>query len=188
MAPAGTSSPADPTATGVVLVGFMGSGKSHVGTLLARRLGLPFVDADALVEADAGPIATIFEERGESGFREVERRVVLGALADLADRPAVLSLGGGAVSHTDVRAALRAAPFVVWLDAPVEVLWRRVTRAARRGRRVRPLAADEATFAALYERRLPWYEEVATAVFRGAGERSPEEAAGWVADTLRGRR
>ena len=190
--PAGQNAPqeaisgaAEVSAPAVVLVGFMGSGKSHVGNLLSRLLGLPFVDTDRLVEAGHGPIATIFAERGEEAFRELERGVVLEALAALASAPAVVSLGGGAVSDADVRAALRAAPYVAWLSAPVDVLWRRVRRAARRSGGGRPLAADEATFRVLYEQRLPFYREVATAEFRNDGDHSAAEVAEWVADSVR---
>ena len=192
--------------TPVVLVGFMGCGKSHVGKLLARLLGLPFVDSDRLIEAELGSIEAIFAERGERAFREAERRVVLGALGGLRETPAVVSLGGGAVSDGDVCAALRAAPYVAWLSAPVDVLWSRVRRAARRdaarhsagghasndavasgrGSGARPLAGDEATFRALYEQRLPLYREVATAEFRNDGDHSAAEVAEWVVAAVQG--
>jgi len=173
-----------PRATAVVVIGFMGSGKSHVGTLLSRLLQLPFVDTDRLVEAEHGPIEKIFVERGEAEFREVERDVVLRALAGLGASPAVVSLGGGAVSDGDVRAALHAASYVAWLSAPVDVLWRRVRRAARRSGGGRPLARDEVAFRALYEERLPLYREVATAEFRNDGDHSAAEVAEWVASSV----
>lgn len=194
MSEAGQETPSgEPSAAGVssvVLVGFMGCGKSHVGTLVSRLLGVPFVDTDRLIEAEHGPIATIFAERGEEAFRDVEREVVLARLAELAGSPAVVSLGGGAVTDGDVRAALRAAPYVAWLSAPVDVLWRRVRRAARRSgggptTHGRPLAEDEATFRALYEQRLPLYGEVATAEFRNDGDHSAAEVAEWVAEAVR---
>jgi shikimate kinase len=171
-------------APSVVLVGFMGCGKSHVGKLLSQQLGLPFVDADRLIEEECGPIETIFAEQGEAAFRDLERRVVLTALEGLATSPAVLSLGGGAVGDGDVRAALGAASYVAWLSAPVDVLWRRVRRAARRGRNVRPLARDEGAFRELYAQRLPWYREVATAEFRNDGDRSAAEVAERVAHAI----
>ena len=76
----------------IVLVGFMGAGKSTVGRLLAARLGVPFVDADAAIEAAEGrTIPAIFEADGEPGFRRIEAEVVRGLL----DGPeAVLALGG----------------------------------------------------------------------------------------------
>lgn len=178
---------AAPTATGatsVVLVGFMGAGKSHVGTLLARHLGVPFVDTDKLIEAEVGPIEAFFAERGEPAFREVERRVVLAALASLQREPSVLSLGGGAVTDADVCAALRACPHVTWLSAPVDVLWSRVRRAAERGGGRRPLARDEAEFRTLYEQRARLYGEVATVEVRNDGARSAAEVAEVVASAL----
>jgi shikimate kinase len=179
-----TLEPSVPSA--VVLVGFMGCGKTHVGKLLSRLLGLPFVDTDGLVEGEHGSIETIFAERGEEGFREVERRIVLETLAGLAQAPAVVSLGGGAVSDGDVRAALRAAPCVAWLSAPVDVLWSRVRRAARRSGGGRPLARDEVSFRGLYEERLPLYREVATAEFRNDGDHSAAEVAESVARSVKG--
>jgi shikimate kinase len=175
-----------PRATAVVVIGFMGSGKSHVGTLLSRQLRLPFVDTDRLVEAEHGPIATIFAERGEAEFRELERDVVLRALAGLDASPAVVSLGGGAVSDGDVRAAHPPPVKLARRHAPVDVLWRRVRRAARRSGGGRPLARDEAAFRALYEERLPLYREVATAEFRNDGDHSAAEVAEWVASSVQG--
>ena len=88
----------------IVLVGPMGSGKSHVGRLLAARLGLAFVAVDARIEADAGmPIPAIFAGEGEAGFRERERV----ALADvLAQDAQVIATGGGAVLVSNAPMAL----------------------------------------------------------------------------------
>ena len=77
----------------VALVGFMGAGKSAVGRELAAALGIPFVDTDDLVVAEAGPIPSIFAERGEAGFRALEARIVTAALREAAERPCVLALG-----------------------------------------------------------------------------------------------
>lgn len=97
----------------IVLVGFMGAGKSTVGRALAGRLGRPFVDSDAMIERATGlSIADIFEGYGEAGFREIEARVI----ADqLAGPPVVLALGGGAVTTASVREQL-AGHQVVLLD------------------------------------------------------------------------
>ncbi len=89
-----TASPPAP----IVLIGFMGSGKSSVGRELGRRLGVRFVDADAAVERTAGrPISAIFEADGEAAFRALEHA----AIADLLGqaRPGVIALGGGAPMH-----------------------------------------------------------------------------------------
>ena len=88
------------------------------GQLWPRRLGLPFVDTDELIVRAHGAVAGIFAERGEAGFREIEREVVAFELDEAARSDRVVSLGGGAVTSDDVREALRRLPHVVWLDAP----------------------------------------------------------------------
>src|SRR3954453_8984108 len=104
----------------VVLVGLSGSGKSTVGPLLAQRLGRPFVDTDALIEAEAGkPIPSIFVELGEPAFREIERLAVTRATSG---PPAVIATGGGAPVPAQNRALLWRDNLVVWLDARVETL------------------------------------------------------------------
>jgi shikimate kinase len=145
----------------VALVGFMGAGKSDVGLELAASLGVPVVDSDELIVEAAGPIPRIFAERGEGGFRALEAEVVTVAIADAAAHPCVLSLGGGAVLSESVREALRRLPHVAWLTAPPGILWERVAAA---GEAERPLAGDEAAFAALLAAREPLYQEVATMV------------------------
>ena len=145
----------------VALVGFMGAGKSAVGRELAAALGSAFVDTDELIAAQAGPIETIFAERGEAAFRALEAEVATAAVTEVRSRPCVLALGGGAVLSAAVREALGGVPHVIWLTAPPEVLWR---RARAEGQAVRPLAADEAAFRALLATREPLYEEVATEV------------------------
>lgn len=164
----------------VALVGFMGAGKSAVGRELAAALGLPFVDTDELVVAHGGPIDAIFREQGENGFRALETRLVTGAVADALERPCVLALGGGAVLSAEVREALARLPHVVWLTAPADVLWARVSAA---GQAVRPLAAGEAAFKDLLAAREPLYREVATRV-AGVAEESPEAIAAGIASTL----
>lgn len=158
----------------VVLVGFMGAGKTQVGRLAARRLNLPFVDTDKVITDRHGPISALFGDSGEEAFREIERAVVLDELAAAELRARVVSLGGGAVTIDDVREALQRLPHVVWLDAPPHVLFARSQSGAR------PLARDEALFEALYARRRPLYEEVSTAVVRTAGR----ERLAWVVDKV----
>jgi shikimate kinase len=147
----------------IALVGFMGAGKTRVGTAVACRLGLPFVDTDDLIVRAHGPVTGIFAERGEAGFREIEREVAVFELGEAARSDRVVSLGGGAVTSDDVREALRRLPHVVWLDAPPHILFLR----SQSG--MRPLATDEAAFQALYRRRVPLYREVADHVVRTDG-------------------
>jgi shikimate kinase len=150
---------APPASPAVVLVGFMGAGKSAVGRELARRLGLPYLDTDVVITAEAGPVPAIFAERGEDGFRALEADIVVREIEALAAVPKVLALGGGAVLSERVRAALARQERVVWLTAPAEELWRRVARDSGASR---PLARDEDAFCALLAAREPLYAEVAT--------------------------
>jgi shikimate kinase len=121
----------------LVLVGMMGAGKSAIGRRLAARIGLPFVDADAEIEARAGmTIPDYFDKYGEAAFRAGEVRVI----SRLLDQgPQVLATGGGSFMHPDTRAAIRAKAISIWLKADFDVLFRRVKR-----RNDRPLlkAAD----------------------------------------------
>lgn len=148
----------------ICLVGFMGAGKSTALVELAAH-GLHAVDADSLIEEKAGrTIGQIFESEGEAGFRQLEREVVLGALAD----PAVdaLALGGGAVESEAIREALVIdGHTVVWLEISADVAWRRVRNSKR------PLARDEAAFRALFDRRQMLYDSVADAILPGVARR-----------------
>ncbi len=152
----------------LALVGFMACGKSLVGRAAAGILRVPFVDTDALIEAQAGHIPTVFALRGERGFRELERDVVVQAIRQAEREPRVLALGGGAVLSGDVREALLRLPHVAWLTAPPEVLW---ARAQASGPDERPLAQDEQVFRRLLEERTAFYREVATAVVANDGTR-----------------
>jgi shikimate kinase/3-dehydroquinate synthase len=143
----------------LALVGFMGAGKSTLGREVAGRLDRPFADADEAIEAAAGrSIPELFADEGEEGFRARETGAVR---ALLAGPPAVLALGGGAVTRAETRALLAGAR-VVLVDVPVDVAWERVRDSDR------PLAQDEAKFRRLYEERLPVYREVADAVAEDA--------------------
>ena len=137
----------------IVLTGFMGSGKSTVGPLLAQQLGWKFVDADDVIAADAGStIAEIFAREGEAAFRERERATI----ARLAGEDAlVLALGGGAIEDAATRALLLNAPETLLVHLEVELA---TTLARCRGtEHLRPVLADEANLASRYQRRLPLY-------------------------------
>lgn len=139
---------------GIYLVGFMGSGKSTVGRLLAQRLGWEFVDLDAEIEGRFGvPIFEIFEREGEPAFRDLEHEA-LSEQVRLVRRgkPRVVALGGGAFVADRNRDALTTAGVSIWLDGPLEVLWGRVS-----GEEHRPLARDRAAFQRLLKQRLPSY-------------------------------
>jgi 3-dehydroquinate synthetase/shikimate kinase len=139
----------------VVLVGFMGSGKTALGRQLGERLDRPFLDLDAAIEKRAGrTIAELFAERGEPEFRRIEEHAVRVGLA--SSEPSVISLGGGAVTSAETRGRL-ADHFVVFCDVDVDTTWRRVRGSDR------PLARNEQDFRRLFDERQPLYREVADA-------------------------
>jgi shikimate kinase len=106
----------------IVLVGFMGAGKSTVGRLLAAKLGLPFTDSDQVIEERAGkPIREIFADAGEPAFRELEYSVIAGLLTG---PDAVLALGGGAPGHPATHALLAIVPVVYLRVGYAEALTR----------------------------------------------------------------
>lgn len=139
-----------------VLVGPPGAGKTTIGMLLAERLGMPFADTDALVEARTGRvIADIFTTDGEAAFRALEVEAVASALTD---HTGVLALGGGAVTAEATREVLAGHP-VVFLAVGMAAGVRRTGLST-----ARPLLAGinpRATFAALLTERLPIYRAVA---------------------------
>lgn len=139
---------------GIYLVGFMGSGKSTIGRLLADRIGWHFVDLDAEIEAtQAMSILEIFEMRGEAGFRRVEREKMRALVRAIeCGRPTVLALGGGAIVQPENYALVENNGVTIWLDCPFETVRRRVEPASHR-----PLARDPVSFAQLYETRRESY-------------------------------
>jgi shikimate kinase len=134
MSPYAASHRICPIAKPVVLVGLMGVGKTTIGRRLARRLDVPFVDADHEIETAAGmSVSDIFERFGEAHFRDGERRVI----ARLIDgAPRVVATGGGAFMNADTRALILAQATAVWLDSDIDTLAERVGR-----RNDRPLLA-----------------------------------------------
>ena len=149
----------------IVLVGFMGAGKTTVGRLLAARLGLRFADTDLVIEERRGrSIMEIFAEDGEAAFRAAEHEV----LAELTRGPeAVVAAGGGAVEYQASRRLLRAAR-VIYLQISYDEAMRRVGADAGRPMLRRPDLGD------VYRRRLPVYQSVATLTVAAAGR--PAEA------------
>jgi shikimate kinase len=137
---------------GIYLVGFMGSGKSTVGRLLADRLGWEFIDLDREIEAEQGtPIADMFDRHGEEHFRRIETEAIRKRVRRVrTGRPAVMALGGGAFMREANYEMLEENGVTVWLDCPLEVARRRVDA-------TRPLARDPERFAELYETRRAAY-------------------------------
>ncbi len=160
----------------IVLTGFMGSGKTTVGPLVAARLGWTFLDVDDVIEAEAGvPITEIFALHGEAGFREREHATI----ARLAAADAlVLALGGGAIETSATRTLLLASPGTLLVHLEVELA---TTLARCRGtEHTRPILADQANLAGRYERRLPLYRAAHVSI--PVDEQTPEQVVDAVLD------
>lgn len=112
------------TAANLVLVGPMGAGKTVVGSRLAGRLGLAFIDLDAAIrDAEGKSIPELFATQGEAAFRELERSALA---ATLANRNQVVATGGGAVLDAGNRDLMRCRGFVAWLQVDVDQQLRRL--------------------------------------------------------------
>ncbi len=149
----------------VCLTGFMGSGKSTVGRLLAAQLAWRFADLDAEIERESGlSISQIFTQKGEAVFRDLEHECLSRVLGSAAERSTrlVLALGGGTFAQPRNAALIRelnapqrgAGAVVIWLDCATEDLLQRCVLMGDR-----PLFRDEASFRKLYEERLPYYRQ-----------------------------
>jgi shikimate kinase len=163
----------------IVLTGFMGSGKSTVGPLLAARLGWSFIDVDEVIESEAGAaIAELFARHGEAQFREQERA----AIERLAGGDAlVLALGGGAIEHAETRRLLLNTPGTVLVHLEVELA---TTLARCKGTEdIRPVLADHANLASRYERRLPLYRTAHVSISVDA--LTPEQAVDAILEAAR---
>ena len=166
-APSPTRNPnaaADPAGIDrIVLTGFMGSGKTTVGGLLAARLGWGFFDLDREIERRQGrSVPQIFAESGERHFRHAES-AALAVL--LGKRRVVIALGGGAPEELGNRLLLEQTPrtAVIYLAAPYETLVDRCQKqAVDPTATLRPILADAAIAAARFSSRRPHYERIAT--------------------------
>ena len=138
----------------VVLVGFMGAGKSSVGAALSRRLGWPFEDLDERIQArEQRSIEQIFRQSGEAVFRRLEH-AALRSLVEEGASAKVVALGGGAFAQANNAALLEEAGWsTIFLDAPVDELFRR----CQQQQLERPLRGDAKEFHRLYEDRRPCY-------------------------------
>lgn len=163
---------------GIVLVGFMGSGKSSVGRELARRYGAGFVDVDERVERAAGcPIRELFAREGEPAFREREKKALR---ESLSEKGRVVATGGGAFTDEGNRALLRSYAPVVYLETGVETLLERLA-----GDVDRPLlrgGEPEKVIRELLARRIPGYREADHTVLTDG--HTVEEVAGKIAEWI----
>ena len=147
-----------PLKTNVALIGFMGTGKSSVGRVLAKKLERKFIELDALVEQKAGrSIPEIFQQSGETGFRELEIQIV----KDIeAERNTVIACGGGVVLNGINVDRLREGAVIVYLMASPVVILKRTSR----DRTLRPMLNIEDPISRirdLLKFRRPFYERAA---------------------------
>lgn len=171
---------ASPRSVVVVLIGFMGVGKSTVGAKLAGLLGWTFVDSDQSIEARIScSIAEYFKVNGEDAFRRVEAEVI----EELSDRRnIVLALGGGSFDNGSTRERLLGSlsTLVVHLLAPLEVSMNRCER--QQGAALRPLLRHKASLRERLESRLPYYEMADLNI--STHERTPDAVAEQIAEYL----
>ena len=153
--------------TRVVLVGFMGAGKSTVGPEVARALDFRFLDLDRAIERRLGlSVPELFRTRGEAAFRAEE---LLEARAAASLERHVIAVGGGAFAQAETRDALRSGAFSVWLRCGLDTVYDRITTDGSR-----PLAVDRATIGELFAQRESSYRQADRVV---DAEQSPASVA-----------
>jgi len=159
----------------LALIGFMGTGKTSVGRLVADQLGFEFLDTDELIQVRTGrTIADIFAKEGEPAFRQLERQVV----QELSTREkTVIATGGGLPTNAENLAALKSFALVICLWASAEKIWERV-----RNQSHRPLLHDaepQKKIRELLAAREPFYKQADVLI--NTDLRSVREAAQQVA-------
>lgn len=164
------------TPKNIVLIGFMGSGKSTVGRELHQRLGYSLTDMDQLIEKTMGKkITEIFNEEGETAFRDFETLQLI-EIAKRTEMRHIISTGGGIVIRPQNRSLLRKLGYVVWLHAPEDIIYERTSRNRDRPLLNQPDARER--ISTLMAERKPWYEEAAHLKVDTSGLDSDEIAAG----------
>lgn len=161
----------------LVLIGFMGAGKSVVGKILSNKLDVPYIDTDKIIEKEQGvSVKEIFEKRGEQYFREKERETVARVTKE---HGMIISVGGGAVLDEENVKDLKGNGTLVYLKAPFTVLYDRIKESENR-----PLLAvhnPEETMHTLLEARQMTYESIADIVV-DVSNANPDEIAKRIID------
>lgn len=164
----------------IALIGYRGSGKTSVGTMLARMLSWEFIDTDAVIKSREGKdVSTIFHARGEEYFRDIESDV----LADVLKKSSiVIATGGGIIERPENRALLRDRSYVVYLTAPIDTLIARIDAGVDRPALTALPMKDE--IRTVLSRRMPLYEGAAQGTV-DTGTGSIEDAAAAVLRMVR---
>jgi shikimate kinase len=139
----------------IVIIGFMGAGKTSVGNELARALDCRAVDLDSwIIDQEQRAPGEIIEKDGEEAFRRIETRALGEVLQQAGNSAIVIAVGGGAWMLAENRELIaKHEAFTVWLDAPFELCWGRIAS----GDEARPLAPSREIAQALYDARRPVY-------------------------------
>lgn len=163
----------------IILIGFMGSGKTTIGETLAKTTKQNVIDLDAEITKKIGmSINDFFAKEGEAAFRELERET----LADYLSASAIIATGGGIVVNEDNRKLLAAHDHVVYLQTDIAELVKRIKADTKN---IRPLANGKSAseIAAILEPRLPWYEASASVTVMTTGK-TPAEISQEIIDKL----
>lgn len=159
--------PAKKASSNIVLIGMPGSGKSTVGVILAKRLGLGFIDTDLLIQQHAGrTLQAIVDEDGFQALRRMEEQVLLG----LQVQRQVISTGGSAVYSERAMQHLRTDGVVVFLDIPLDLVRKRIGDFSARGISRRP----DQSLAELFEERFELYSRASDVVIDCADRHQDE--------------
>lgn len=158
--------------TQIVLIGFMGAGKTAIGKQLAKQLQLPLLDTDRLIEEKLGlSIPMIFATQGEGSFRTQETEI----LKEIQTQAGIISTGGGIVLNEASQAILSLFPNVIFLDVKLDTLIERIKQDTEN---VRPLFLNHSTeqFREIYYSRMPFYQKASTLMIESQ-DKSVEEIA-----------
>ena len=138
----------------IIIVGFMGSGKTTVACEVGRKLNCPVIDLDDYIASNEGRSpAEIIEQDSEKSFREIETQILSEVLSQ--NSPVVIAAGGGVWTIGENRRLIaKQGALTIWLDAPFELCWNRI----KVNRKIRPLAPSEEAAKRLYHERWPLYE------------------------------
>lgn len=137
----------------IYLIGFMGAGKTSIGKILAKKLGYRFIDTDSIIRKKAGRmIPQIFEEEGEDKFRMMENETLYSI--NVYNERTVIATGGGIPADSDNLKYMLNTGIVIYLSAPVEVLYRRI-----KDKKGRPLSRDYTEFEDLFKSRIKYYQK-----------------------------
>ncbi|MCD8199940.1 MAG: shikimate kinase [Coriobacteriaceae bacterium] len=159
----------EPTNNHILLIGFMGSGKTSVSRRMSKLTGLSLIDLDQRIEAlEHRKIPEIFDDVGEAGFRRIETQVLRGLTQE---GRSIVSCGGGVVLEAENRRILKELGCVIYLKVPLDEAVGRISQPE-----TRPLLSGSRPVSEIYDERIPLYEETADITIETSG-RSVHEIA-----------